>query len=92
MRKGGDMANTSRRIPVRIGATLETIEEHLKEQDKESKRGAWLVFAGFGASISLMGASLWISKSTTDIVAYAFLILYGLALMVYALKRVSKIK
>jgi hypothetical protein len=85
------MARKGQRIPVRIGATLETIEKHLKEQDKEINRSEWLAFVVFGASIALSGAFLIVSRYN-DIVAYAFIVLYGLALAVYGWVRGSKIK
>jgi hypothetical protein len=85
------MARKGRRIPIRIGATLETIEEHLKEQDKEIRRGEWLAFVVFGSSIALSGFFLIVSKYA-DIWAYAFIVLYGLAMALIGRARGLKIK
>lgn len=84
------MARKGQRIPVRIGAILETIEEHLKEQDRETKRNEWLAFIVFGVSIALSGAFLIVSRCA-DMVAYVFIVLYGLALAFYGLRRALKV-
>ncbi|MCX6009790.1 MAG: hypothetical protein NTW48_07150 [Chloroflexi bacterium] len=81
------MAHTGRRIPVRIGATLETIEEHLKEQDREAKRRRWVAFVAVGLSVMVAGASLLLGKYVGYI-----LLLYGFAMMLYGIARASKIK
>ncbi|GAG41320.1 unnamed protein product, partial [marine sediment metagenome] len=83
------MARTGKRAPTRRRATLKTIEEHLKEQGKEIKRGEWLAFVIFGSSIALSGLFLMASKFG-DMWAYAIVLLYGLAMAFYGLVRKSK--
>ena len=72
--------------------SIETIEEHLAQQDKESQRMVWLGFATFGVSISLLGIGLWLGSLTSDIVTYIFLIILGIAIMIFARQRVLRIK
>jgi hypothetical protein len=86
------MTNTGRRIPVRIGATLETIEEHLKEQDKEAQQSIWLTFAAFGGSVALLGIAVWLGSITNiTVLDYAPLIALGIAFMIIALVQSSRI-
>jgi uncharacterized membrane protein YidH (DUF202 family) len=90
MRKEGGMARTSQKTPTKRGVTLEAIEAHLKEQDRETKRNEWLAFIVFGVSIALSGAFLIVSRCA-DMVAYVFIVLYGLALAFYGLRRALKV-
>ena len=76
--------------------TLEEIEEHLKQQDRETKRGYLLTFAAFGGSVALVGTSLWIGSGDLSLASfrseYGLLFVVGLAAMVLAKYKVSRIK
>ncbi|MBM3142676.1 MAG: hypothetical protein FJ005_06480 [Chloroflexi bacterium] len=86
------MARTGRRIPIRIGATLETVEEHLKEQDKEMQQSIWLTFAAFGGSVALLGVAVWLGSITSiTVLDYAVLIALGVAFMIVAFVQSSRI-
>ena len=81
------MARKGQRIPVRIGATLEMIEEHLKEQGRGTKVGRWVAFVALGLSVMVVGVPLLLGKNF----GY-FLLPYGFMMMLYGIVRASKIK
>jgi len=102
------MARKGQAAPARRDAALEKIEEHLKEQGKEIKKGQWNTFVALGFSVMLVGvttliskvvASLWVGKCvnnvwayTSDAWVYAFIFLEGVAMMAYGYVRKSRIK
>lgn len=72
------MARKVKRVPTRRGVTLETIEEHLKEQDKEAQKSIWLTFAAFGVAVALLGVAVWLgSIPNVTILSYVVLIVLG---------------
>lgn len=86
------MARKGQRAPTRREVTLETIEEHLKEQDKEAQKSIWLTFAAFGVSVVLLGVAVWLgSIPNVTILNYVVLIALGVVLMAAALVQSSKI-
>jgi hypothetical protein len=97
------MARRGQVAPTRKKVTLETIEEHLKEQDRETKRGQWVPFIPLGISVILAGliplfikwvASPWagVWAFISDGLVYVILILSGLAMIVYGAIKVVKVK
>lgn len=86
------MTSRGEKTPVKKAVSLERIEEHLDEQDKETQGMAWFSFAIFGAAISLVGIGLWFGSLTTAIVNYVFLIVLGIAIMIFARRRVIGIR
>lgn len=64
--------------------TLRDIEEHLTSQDKEAKKATFGSYGAFGASIALVGVSLFIGNTISAserLWDYAFLIVVGLVVM-----------
>jgi hypothetical protein len=102
------MARKGQRAPTRREVTLETIEEHLKEQGRETKRGPWITFAAVGFSVMLagitpligkVGVPIWIGKCVTNVWAYTFdvwvcffIVLCGALMIAYGGMKVSKVK
>lgn len=65
--------------------TLKDIEEHLNRQDREVKKSTYGSYAAFGASIIMVGVSLWIGSrilsADTLIWDFVFLIAVGFIVM-----------
>ncbi|MFC2068941.1 hypothetical protein ACFLTP_08060 [Chloroflexota bacterium] len=61
--------------------TLKDIKESLKGQDRAVKKSVYRSYAAFGASITLVGVSLWIGSkflsADTLFLQYIFLIVVG---------------
>jgi len=74
--------------------TLRDIMEHLKKQDKRTSRAVYLNGFAFGASIILVGLSLWIGNMVA--ISYAgncvFLIIAGFAFISWCSYKQRKIK
>jgi hypothetical protein len=91
-RKETDVARKGQKASTRREVTLEKIEEHLKEQDKEARQSIWLTFAAFGGSVALLGVAVWLGSITNvTVLDYAVLITLGVVLMVTALVQSSRI-
>ena len=75
--------------------TLRDIEEHLKQQDRQAGRSAYVAGAAFGGSIALVGISLWIGSRILSASAlfwdYIFLVAAGLAFMFWCWRKQRKI-
>ena len=76
--------------------TLKDIEEHLKRQDRQTKRMIYFAGAAFGASIILVAVSLWIGRVVLSATAffwqYIFLLTVGFGFMSWCWYKLSKVK
>jgi len=76
--------------------TLKDIEEHLKQQDRQTQRMIYFAGAAFGASIVLVAASLWIGRFVLSPTAfywqYIFLLVVGFGVMFWCWWKQSKVK
>ena len=76
--------------------TLKDIEEHLNRQDREVKKSTYGSYAAFGASIILVGVSLWVGSRILSDTAlfwdYIFLIVVGFVVMFWSWNKQKRIK
>jgi len=76
--------------------TLKDIEEHLKRQDRETKKTVYGSYAAFGGAIIMTGVSLLVGSkilsASTLFWEYVFLIVVGFGVMFWSLCKQQKIK
>lgn len=74
--------------------TLKNIEDHLKQQDIQMKKGNYLTGAAFGAAIALVGISFMVQMSfqLSRYVYIGFFIVVGLGFMFWCQWKQSKVK
>ena len=81
------MARKGQVTPARRKITLETIEGHLKEQDREARRRRWVAFVGLGLSVMIAGVPLLLGAS------FGYVLLgYGFLMMLVGIVQASTIK
>ena len=76
--------------------TLKSIEDHLKHQDIQMKKGNYLTGAAVGASIILVAVTLWVGRTVLSTDAfywtYIFLVAIGFGFMSWCRYKQRKVK